>query len=276
MKDLLDLLNKSNYTSLFISSLIFIFVWLFKDMKKSLLETKKSDLNFIDESIESHAKSLKAINFFLNNSISKDDLLDTLYSSYKYFDKSILDTIDKFTSSSYIITSEERSAILINLTKQLKDKINILKDKQLHLTIDKKYKLSIFNFWDMSSRNNFEIYYNAFLYSLVVLSVSLCILELVMQFYILEHQIFILLVALIIAYVFWLFLLPISIELLLKKYYKKRLLFILFFLSPFVSAYLIYICQSYIIKIFILIIFIMSILANFFINLRYSKLIYKK
>ncbi len=275
MKDLLDLLNSGDYITLIILSLIFIFIWLFKDMKKSLLEIKKSDLTFIDQSIEYHAKSLKSIYFFLNDSISQGELLDTLYSSYKYLDKNIIDVIDKF-SSSYIISSEEKSTLLINLSKELKGKISILKDKQLHQTINKNYKLCIFDFWDTANKNNFNTYYNAFLYSLIILTISASTLELIIYIYSLTPQNSIILTILILGCMLWLFLLPISIELLFKKLYKKLYLFILFFLSPFASAYFIHICQYYIVKIFIIIIFIICIFINFYVNFKYLESLHKK
>ncbi|WP_252244523.1 MULTISPECIES: hypothetical protein [unclassified Clostridium] len=276
MKDLLDLLNSGDYITLLILSLIFIFIWLFKDMKKSLFEIKRSDLTFIDQSIEYHAQSLKSIYFFLNNSISESELLDTLYSSYKYLDKNIIDVIDKFSSSSSIISSEEKSTLLINLSKELKGKISILKDKQLHQTINKHYKLCIFDFGDIANKNNFDIYYNAFLYSLIILTISASTVELSTYIYTLTPENSIPLTILILGDMFWLFLLPISIELLLKKLYKKLYLFILFFLSPFASAYFIHICQNYICKIFIIIIFIICIFINFYVNFKYSKLLHKK
>ncbi|OPJ63722.1 hypothetical protein [Clostridium chromiireducens] len=276
MKDLLDLLKNGDYTTFFIFVLIFIFIWLFKDMKKTLLETKKSDLNFIDQSIESHALSLKAVYFFLNNSKSENDLLTTLYSSYKYFDKHILEIVDKFSASSCIISQEEKSKLLITLSKELKGKITILKEKQLYQTVDKDYKLSIFYFWDTASKNNFDIYYNAFLYSLIILVISVTSLELIMHLYTLEPKTSVPLIVLIIGYLFWLFLLPISINVLLKKDFKKICLLILFSISPFVLTYFIHIFENYIFKIVILTIFIISISINFYVDIKYLKLLRNK
>lgn len=276
MKDLLDLLHNGDYTTLVTLSLIIIFIWLFKDMKKSLLDIKKSDLNFIDQSIESHSQSLKAINLFLNDSISDIDLLNILYSSYKYFDTHILDLINKFTSSSYIISSLDKSILLMDLSKELKRKISQLKDNQLHSTINKNYKLSIFYFFDTASKNNFDIYLNAFLYSVIILTVSSISLELIMKIYLSDSKTSVPLFVLIVGYIFWLFLLPISIDLLLKKCYKKIYLFVLFFLSPFVLTYFMHICQYYIGKILLIILFVVSISISFYVNLKYSELLHKK
>lgn len=276
MKDLLDLLNSKNYSALIIISLTLIFIWLFKDMKKSLLETKKSDLNFIDQSLESYAQSLKALYSFLNNYICENALLDILYSSYKYFDKHIIDDIDMFTSSRNIITYEQKLNLLINLSKKFKDKIDILKEKQLHQTITKNHKLFIFDFVDLISKNNLDVYYNAFLHSSVILSISSISLVLITLIYTFDTKLSIILTIFMITFIFWLFLLPISIELLLKKYYKKTFLFILLFLSPFASIYFIYTCPNYIGKILILITFIISLIINFYLNVKYAKLLNKK
>lgn len=90
MKDLANLLLEGDYTLFMILALMLIFVWLFKDIKKSLLETKKHDLDFLDQSINSYAQVLKTIYLFLNNSIDENDLLNNMYSSYQYFDDSII------------------------------------------------------------------------------------------------------------------------------------------------------------------------------------------
>ncbi|MDU0323810.1 hypothetical protein RWZ02_14125, partial [Clostridium butyricum] len=73
MKDLANLLLEGDYTLFMILALMLIFVWLFKDIKKSLLETKKHDLDFLDQSINSYAQVLKTIYLFLNNSIDEND-----------------------------------------------------------------------------------------------------------------------------------------------------------------------------------------------------------
>jgi hypothetical protein len=276
MNNLTDLFIHGDYATLTILLSIFVFVWLFKDMKKSLLETKKSNLDFIDQSIESHAQSLKAIYFFLNNSISKNDLLDTLYSSYKYFDKHILDIVYKFTSSNYSITSEAEMILLINLSKELKDKISMLKDIQFHQTINKNHKFFIFDFENTVSKNNFDIYLNAIFYSLIIILVSAYTLKFIMMLYTLELQASIPLIIFTIALIFWLLLLSISIDLLIKKYYKKIYLFILFFISPFASISLIFICPNYTGKIVILILFIISIFINYYVDIKYAKSFHKK
>jgi hypothetical protein len=275
MKDLLNLLSSGDYTTFIILSLIFIFVWLFKDMKKSLLETKKSDLDFIDQSIESYAQSLKAIYLYLNNSINENDLIGILYSSYKYFDKNVLDIIDKFTHTSYIITSEEKATLLINLSKELKCKLSILKDKQLHITINKNYKLTIFDFLDSTSKNNFDIYCNAFLFSLIILTISYSAFEIIIVS-ISNHENIIPLIIYIFMFMFWILSIQISIDLLIKKCYKKIYLFILFLVLPLVLTYFILICKYYIIKIILLTIFIITVVISFSINVVYSKSLYKK
>ena len=103
MKDLLNLLVEGNYTLFIVLASMIIFVWLFKDIKKSLLETKNQDLDFLDQSINSYAQVLKTIYFYLNNSTDEHDLISNMYLSYKYFDKSIIEKIDYFTSHSFIM-----------------------------------------------------------------------------------------------------------------------------------------------------------------------------
>lgn len=120
MKDLLNLLVEGNYTLFIVLASMIIFVWLFKDIKKSLLETKNQDLDFLDQSINSYAQVLKTIYFYLNNSTDEHDLISNMYLSYKYFDKSIIEKVDYFTSHSFIMTPEKKSQLLTELSKEIK------------------------------------------------------------------------------------------------------------------------------------------------------------
>lgn len=278
MKDiveLINLLNSGDYTTLTAIVIIFIYIWLFKDIKNSLLDTKKSNLKFIDKSIEAHAQSIKSIYLFTNNSINECDLLDTLYSSHIYFDNHVLDLIEKLISTNNVITLKENSNLLISLAEELKRKLHILKNKQYYDAINKNHKLSIFDFGDKTIQNNFDIYLNALFYSSITMAISLMFLYLFLQFSILGLNYLLPTVILLIFYIFWLLLTQISLDLFLQKYYKKKYLFVIFFLSPFVLTYLIKSCENYIIKIVFLLMFIISVISQFYVNIQYSKLIPK-
>ena len=226
MKDLANLLLEGDYTLFMMLALMLIFVWLFKDIKKSLLETKKHDLDFLDQSINSYAQVLKTIYLFLNNSIDDNDLLNNMYSSYQYFDDSIIKKIDHFASSRFILTQENKFSLLIDLSEEIKNKLKLLKNNQLHSTIKKNYTFSTFEFFDMVSRNHLDIYCNAFLYSMIIFTLSLSLLSLALESLRLNTLNLIMLTAYAISFIFWLFSISISVDLLIHKRYKKPLLFI--------------------------------------------------
>jgi hypothetical protein len=276
MKDLLNLLVEGNYTLFIVLASMIIFVWLFKDIKKSLLETKNQDLDFLDQSINSYAQVLKTIYFYLNNSTDEHDLISNMYLSYKYFDKSIIEKIDYFTSHSFIMTPEKKSQLLTELSKEIKNKLQLLKNKQLHSIIDKNYAFSTLEIFDALNRNHFDVYCNAFIYSILIFTVSLILLIISLNFLTLNALNVILLIIYVPTFIFWLISILISIELLLGKHYKRPLLFILFVFLPVILTYFIVVCPYSIIKLFLVIIFSTSVVASFFVNVKYSKRIRNK
>lgn len=271
MKDLLNLLLEGNYTLFIILASMIIFVWLFKDIKKSLLETKKHDLDFLDQSINSYAQVLKTIYFYLNNSTDENDLISNMYSSYTYFDKTIIEKIDYFTSNSLIIAPEKKSQLLIEISNEIKNKLQLLKNEQLHSIIDKNYAFSTFGIFDILSRNHFDVYWSAFLYSISIFTVSLILLLISLKFITLNYLNVIMLIVYALTFIFWLFSISISMELLFKKQYKRPLLFILFVFLQVILTYLILVCPYFILKLFFVIIFSTSVAASFFVNVKYSK-----
>lgn len=271
MKDLANLLLEGDYTLFMILALMLIFVWLFKDIKKSLLETKKHDLDFLDQSINSYAQVLKTIYLFLNNSIDENDLLNSMYSSYQYFDDSIIKKIDHFTSSKFILTQENKFSLLIDLSEDIKNKLKLLKNNQLHSTIKKNHDFSTFEFFDMVNRNHLDIYGNAFLYSMLILCISLNLLRFALESFMLSTLNLIILTASIVSFILWFFSISISIDLLIHKHYKNPLLFILFVLMPFILAYFFKIYPYFMVKLLFVFIFICSIIISFFMNVKYAK-----
>lgn len=238
MKDLLNLLVEGNYTLFIVLASMIIFVWLFKDIKKSLLETKNQDLDFLDQSINSYAQVLKTIYFYLNNSTDEHDLISNMYLSYKYFDKSIIEKVDYFTSHSFIMTPEKKSQLLTELSKEIKNKLQLLKNKQLHSIIDKNYAFSTLGIFDTLSRNHFDVYSNAFLYSISIFTVSLILLIISLKFLTLNALNVILLIVYVLTFIFWLLSILISIELLLGKTLQKAAtIYFICFLTSYIDLF---------------------------------------
>ncbi|MDU0323227.1 hypothetical protein RWZ02_11175, partial [Clostridium butyricum] len=179
--------------------------------------------------------------------------------------------IDHFASSRFILTQENKSSLLINLSEEINNKLKLLKNNQLHSTIKKNYAFSTFEFFDMVSRNHLDIYCNAFLYSMIIFTIVLSLLIFTLEFSMLNALNLIILTVSIVSCLLWLFSISMSIELLIDKRYKNPLFFILFVLLPFILAYFIKIFPYSLLKLLFVFIFICSIIISFFMNVKYAK-----
>ncbi|WP_205673202.1 hypothetical protein, partial [Acinetobacter junii] len=102
------------------------------------------------------------------------------------------------------MTPEKKSQLLTELSKEIKNKLQLLKNKQLHSIIDKNYSFSTLEIFDALNRNHFDVYCNAFIYSILIFTVSLILLIISLNFLTLNALNVILLIIYVPTFIFWL------------------------------------------------------------------------
>lgn len=135
----IEFIFTQDYTKLFLLVLLLIFVWLYKEIKQSLFDKKKSDFQFIDESITIYSKTLTYISYYLKSNDNDNEklLLESFIELQKYSDENILIVINEFLLKNNSSTLGEKETILKNLMSSMIKKLNFLKKHQVYSTINK-------------------------------------------------------------------------------------------------------------------------------------------
>lgn len=130
-------IRNGNYFSLIVISLLIISYWIFKELRKSYLDSKNKDYTFMEESIRTHSAALFALNSYLENSITINDLNKALENLVLYSQPSTLAIL-----AEWLIHSEE-----IYLKKLHSEIICELKDlKESQTFIYKKHDVESFSY----------------------------------------------------------------------------------------------------------------------------------
>lgn len=167
IKEIYNSLMDGDYYSLGVLLFIVISIVLFKDIKKSLVDNRKVDLQFIDESITAYARVYRTVSFFRDRKIEKYELLDELSLGYKYFDESTIKKLYRLINNVDIFSDETK--IIEELLKDIEAKLHYLKRQQIYDSIIKENQLTSDDFIKYLIKNNFEIYIKTLLSTIISL-----------------------------------------------------------------------------------------------------------
>ena len=170
MDSLINYLNKGDYYSLIILLSIFILTWLYKTIFSNLQTKKKSDLDFIDNSIKAHSRCLLEIHKKTDlGSNNLSEIYESLYGLFEYTDDTIIKEIN-----SYINGTD--SATLLSISKLINEKVISLRKKQQHSSITKNYEPFFLDaLFDYFNKINLDILLQPILYILGLIYASLSI-----------------------------------------------------------------------------------------------------
>lgn len=145
---ILELFFNGDIDSLFNIIMIVSAILLFKFIHNNLLANQEKSFDFDKKSLDAHINAQLSIELFKRQSITKSELLRTLYSLETYSDVEYLDFIKVLSINS---TFEIE---LIKIQKYINRKVFKLKDSQLFPSVDKNYKLFLRPLWDSVKRIN--------------------------------------------------------------------------------------------------------------------------
>lgn len=132
IKYMIELFKQGNFTTLAIIGFIVVFLWVFKEFRKSSILKKEANIDELLICIDAHTKCLYQLNEYKFNRISVSLVNENLYLLVKYLD---------FNLSKQILEWDEKDSD--SLHKLIQENLNKLKAKKNHIREDNKTPYTI-------------------------------------------------------------------------------------------------------------------------------------
>ncbi|WP_010241519.1 hypothetical protein, partial [Clostridium arbusti] len=150
---IIKLINDGNYEVIFYTIIIILFLWIFKEFRKTKLESDTLGCNRINDALKLYGKALFSIIQYQNGIFSYSSVFENLYALFPYATKEIIDLINEFSKH-----SDPNN--VVNLKLYLEKEVKYLKSLQyddVSFRFDNKFLNAISYYYNKNNFSSFII-----------------------------------------------------------------------------------------------------------------------
>ena len=250
--------KQKNYEGLFYITLFILFIWLFKEFRKSKVDSDIANVQRINVALEIYGKALLAIQKYKEHIIELTVLYESLYAIYPYAHRGIINSIQEFMNH----PSHDN---ISNVKKLLDEEINRLKSLQ-HDDVSFKFSNSIFDIFSYYyNKNNFSTLVRPLINTFIVVVSIMFFLFLIFSFMASSATMKVTVIILIFIIMIYMFLVMITLEIIFNNkfnltfynclavavllllpfiFYIQSTWFIVILYASYVSIYIIFVLKN--------------------------------
>lgn len=224
-----NIIKTSSFEGLFFTAFILLSVWLFREFRKTKIESDSFDMQRVNAALQTYGKAIISIKKYELKKIEISVLLDDLVMLYPYATKDIIDLINQFILET---NTDSHSNIYMLLQKEV-IRLKSLQYDSVAFKFNNEY-LDSSSFY--CKKHNFSVFITPLVNTFIAIMCMLLMILFIFTFKFTDTFSKVIIILLIFGFAFYLFLSMAAVDLITNKRFNNSIinwiLFVVLLISP--------------------------------------------